>query len=160
MSERFDLFGEPVSEGHGERGRPEFGKTAEVSQRVAVLLAIGWPNWRIAKAIGISQPTLRKHFFAELKQRALAEDQLKARRFGLLFQQMEKGNVGAHREFDRLYERERMILGEEKLKCSSPAKVSKVGKKEQQKAEAEAAHNDEGWGHLIGDATSGSRQTH
>ncbi len=35
--------------------------------KVSLLLALGWSNVRIANAVGISAPTLRKCYRAELK---------------------------------------------------------------------------------------------
>jgi hypothetical protein len=67
-----------------------------------MLLAFGWSNERIANALNITVPTLRKHYFSLLKVRALARDALDARRAEQLWAQCEKGNVGAMKAFDKL----------------------------------------------------------
>jgi hypothetical protein len=54
--------------------------------------------------MGVSEPTLRRHYLSELKLRAIARDALDARRAEKLWQQVEKGNVGAMKAFDRLLE--------------------------------------------------------
>jgi hypothetical protein len=50
-------------------------------------------------------PTLRKHYFSELKLRGVARDRLDARLAMKLWEQVEAGNVGAMREFQKLLER-------------------------------------------------------
>jgi hypothetical protein len=98
------LFGWPVMPWKGKRGRPPHVPTAENVNKVKMLLAFGWSNERIANALNITQPTLRRHYLSVLKVRAIARDALDARRAELLWQQVEKGNVGAMKAFDRFLE--------------------------------------------------------
>ena len=52
--------------GNKNSGRPEFAPTDEDREKVRVLKAGGMSNEAIAEVIGISEPTLRKHFSSEL----------------------------------------------------------------------------------------------
>jgi hypothetical protein len=101
-----DLFGDPVPAGRGLRGRPVHIPTAENSNKIKILLATGWTNERIANAIGVTQPTLRKHYFSVLKSRDRSRDQVAARRLFALHAQAFEGNVAAIKELNRLEERD------------------------------------------------------
>ena len=52
--------------GNKNSGRPEFAPTDEDREKVRVLKAGGMTNEAIAEVIGVSEPTLRKHFSYEL----------------------------------------------------------------------------------------------
>ena len=98
------LFGWPEMPWKGKRGRPPHVPDGETRNKIKLLLALGWSNGRIAGAMGISEPTLRRYYFSELKLRAIARDALDAKRAEKLWQQVEKGNVGAMKAFDKLLE--------------------------------------------------------
>lgn len=104
ITEQPCLFGWPVMPWKGRRGRPPHLPSPENVNRVKMLLAFGWSNERIANALNITQPTLRRHYLSVLKLRGLARDALDARRAELLWAQVEKGNVGAMKAFDRMLE--------------------------------------------------------
>lgn len=70
-----------------------------------MLVALGWLNPRIAEAMGVSLPTLHKHYFYELRQREVARDRLELRRLEMAWDMAEAGNVGAFKEFGKLLER-------------------------------------------------------
>ena len=72
---RLDLFGVPVPDNHGERGRPPHIPTPESQNQVRLLVAWGWTDQRIAQAQRISVPTLKKHYFSELADRAAASSE-------------------------------------------------------------------------------------
>ena len=75
-----------------------------------MLVGLGWSNERIAGVMLITLPTLRKHYFSELKIRAVARDRLDARLAMKLWEQVEDGNVGAMREFRKLQEHNDLML--------------------------------------------------
>ncbi len=52
-------------------GRPEFAPTDTQRAQVKAMAAYGVPQDDIAKVIGCSSPTLRKHFHAELETAAV-----------------------------------------------------------------------------------------
>jgi hypothetical protein len=134
----FDLFGDPVPENHGRRGRPQHIPTAENRNKVSMMLAWGWSNERIAGVLRCTLPTLRKHYFSELKFREVARDRLTMEQAAMLWAQGKDGNVAAMREFDRLMERNDR-MGAEAAMAAVPADqpaAGKIGKKvvDQQRA--------------------------
>lgn len=105
MEPNFDLFGHPVREGFGARGRPPFEPTEKDRNKVKLLLALGWANPRVANAIGISPATLKRYFRAELKDREAMRDRLDARRVEIAMEQANAGNITALRELGALIDR-------------------------------------------------------
>ena len=128
MTETFDLFGDPIPENWGKRGRPQHVATLENRRKVSMLLAFGWNNERIARALHITPPSLRKHYFSELKYRDEARDRLDATLAMTLWRQVEAGSVSAIREF-------RELLGHNDMMGLAPRiaqpKPPKLGKKEE-----------------------------
>jgi hypothetical protein len=133
MSEIFDLFGDPVPVNWGQRGRPEHIPTQQNRNRVSMLVALGWSNKRIAAALFVTLPTLRKHYFSELKFRDVARDRLNANLATKLWSLFMEGNVAAGKEFRKFLEvNDRMEL--ERAMGSQPPSTEKapserVGKK-------------------------------
>lgn len=133
MSTNFDLLGDPIPEGWGKRGRPPHIATEKNRNKVMLLLAMGWSNSRIANALGITQPTLRKNYFQQLRSREVARDRLEGARLDLAWELAKGGNVGALREFGKLMERndrmeiERELASEEKKPETQTAE--RLGKK-------------------------------
>lgn len=133
----------------GRRGRPPHVVTVENVNKIKMLLAFGWANSRIANALCITEPTLRRHYFSILKIRAIARDALDARRAELLWAQVERGNVGAMKAFDRMVEEnDRMTRSirvrdddddEDTLSMTVPKRAAYVGKKSLQTDAAQAA---------------------
>jgi hypothetical protein len=63
MTEILDLFGNPFVVTDKKVGRPSHVATQISRNRVKMLVALGWANPRIANALAISLPTLRKNYF-------------------------------------------------------------------------------------------------
>lgn len=133
----FDLFGDPVPDGWGKRGRPEHIKTEQTRNKVIMLLALGWSNERIAKAIGITPPTLRKNYSRELKLRDEQRDRLTAAVAMRLWKGIQDGNVAAIREFNAFLERNDLMLYGQ-TEPPAPKKAPAPGKKEQALLDASA----------------------
>ena len=139
ISDQPCLFGWPAMPWKGMRGRPPHVPDEKTVNKVKMLLAFGWSNGRIANALNISEPTLRRHYFSVLKVRAIARDALDARRAELLWAQVEKGNVGAMKAFDRMLEdndrmtRSRRVRDDEDEDAEEvapkPARTGYIGKK-------------------------------
>src|SRR5262249_1997180 len=110
MDQIFDLFGDPVPANWGQRGRPEHIPTQQNRNRVSMLVALGWTNPRIAAALFVTLPTLRKHYFSELKFRDVARDRLDANIAMKLWEGVQAGNVTAIREFQAFKERNDLML--------------------------------------------------
>lgn len=103
-----------------------------------MLVAAGWGNSRIAAALFITQPTLRKHYFSELKFREVARDRLNANLMTKLWELFMAGNVAAGREFrDVLKENDLMVFGQ----TSQPQKAEKQQKLGKKDAALVAAQN-------------------
>lgn len=126
MDGNFDLFGDPIPENYGKRGRPEHVPTKENRNKCNMLLAFGWNNARISRALHITEPTLKKHYFRELKFRDEARDRMEARVAQRLWEGVEAGNVGAIKEFRKLVEKNDLMLYGQ----TAPVKEPKLGKKE------------------------------
>lgn len=143
MEPNFDLFGHPVREGLGARGRPPFEPTEKDRNKVKLLLALGWANPRVANAIGVSPATLKRYFRAELKARDAMRDRLDARRVEIAMEQANAGNITALRELGALIERNDRMEIERTLgaKRSDPA-PERPGKKAIDEKRALAADAD------------------
>jgi hypothetical protein len=129
---RVDLFGDPVPDGFGLRGRPQHIATSENRNKVLLLLALGWNNERIARALYITKPTLRKFYKAELRRREEQRDRMDAALAMRLWRLVEDGSVPAMKEFRELVRRnDLMTYGQSERPQPAPAKPQSKGKKEQ-----------------------------
>lgn len=143
MEPNFDLFGHPVREGFGNRGRPPYEPTEKDRNKVKLLLALGWANQRIANALGVSPATLKRYFRADMRERDAMRDRLDARRFEIALEQANAGNVTALRELGAMIERnDRMSIEASMGKGSDHDRPEKVGKKVIDEQRAHAADAD------------------
>lgn len=149
------LFGAEVPVKARGKGRPKFEWTVENSNKVRMLLAMGWNNERIASCIRdprtgkvISVPTLKRYFRSELAERLIARDQMCLRQLEQAWGASEKGNVGAMRLFIQLVQQNDLMLAEARLGKPVPEeqpeeevtpKLPKLGKKELNAQEADDA---------------------
>lgn len=145
MEPNFDLFGHPVREGFGQRGRPPYEPSEKDRNKIKLLLALGWANQRVANGVGISLATMKRYFRAELKVRDAMRDRLDARRFEIAMDQANSGNVTALRELGAMIEKSDRMRIEDSLGSSSDERPGKQtirpGKKaidEQRAAAADA----------------------
>lgn len=134
----FDLLGDPIPENFGKRGRPPHMPTAENRNKIILLLAQGWPDGRIAGALGITVPTLRKHYFRELKVRAVARDRVEAIGLLSLWNMGREGNVAAMKEYFRRHD----IAISSAFDDSVKEEVERLGKKERRQREADNPPNE------------------
>lgn len=94
--------------------------------------------------MGVTLPTLHKHYFYELRQRKVARDRLELRRLEMAWDMAEAGNVGAFKEFGKLLERndrmeiERQMGSQPKPDASSPERPGKKVIDEQRAIDADA----------------------
>lgn len=148
--EGFDLFGNPVRPAHGRRGRPAYEATEKDRNKVKLLLALGWANPRIANAIDVSLPTLKRYFRAELKVRDQMRDRLDAWRIDKAVELATAGNVAALKELDKIIQRSDLMLAAGRLADAQGAtkagSKAKLGKKEAAAEAAKEAGMDSGWG--------------
>jgi hypothetical protein len=142
----YDLFGMPVRARHGLKGRPEHVPTPEIANRLAILLAMGWDDKRISATVGLSIPTLRKHYFSLAQARRTARDRVEATNLQMLWDQAKGGNVAATKEFRRILERRALDDIDERLRDDETAAPARLGKKEAALAAAATAGRDTEWG--------------
>lgn len=83
-----------LREKRGKNGRPEHRPTVPIRNHVITLRSIGWSPDRIARVVGLSTPTLLKHYQHELDH---GVDLAKARLMEQLEGAARKGNVAAVR---------------------------------------------------------------
>jgi hypothetical protein len=156
MAQEFDLLGDPIPENWGKRGRPAHIPTHQNRNKIRVLLAFGWSNKEIAKALRITTETMRKHYFVELRQRDEARPALKAKAVMMIFDAAESGNVAAMKELQRLLEmgdRQRAAEAFGDYAPDEAPRILKIGKKEAADRDAETAGEGTGWGaDLLGPA--------
>lgn len=139
--ENLGLFGWPVAEPRERAGRPEHVPTEENRNKIMMLLVFGLTNKEIAQAIGISQPTLRKHYLQQLAERSRARLQLDAIRYGALFEKVKAGDVPAIKELDKMLSRHDQALLAQRVAGRDSENIrhkeaEKLGKKEQRKVDA------------------------
>ncbi|GLQ36738.1 hypothetical protein GCM10007908_03580 [Rhizobium albus] len=114
--------------GNKNSGRPEYQATDEEREKVRVLKAGGMSNEAVAEALGISEPTLRKHFSSELDRGTakVRADLLMAR-----YRSAMGGNVAAQ---NKMIEQVAASSAQAKITAKAP----KLGKKEEQQVAAQA----------------------
>ena len=145
ISTVIDLFGEVVPAGRGKRGRPAHQWTVENSNKINLLFATGHEPEDAARMLGISMPTLRKHYFFELERYDAARLRLKGKLLNGLMAEADKGNVAAAKELFKQAERGQLVPAKVK-----PAKVARIGKKEQAAIDAKSVPAASSWGDLMG----------
>jgi hypothetical protein len=157
MTENLDLLGDPIPENFGGRGRPPHIPTKENRNKVRLLLAFGWTNPRIARALRIAGATLRRHYFPELRQRDEAREQLEANHKYAIYRAAMGGNVGALKELGRLIDRDSFGRTMEDIeRAQREPRAPELGKKERAARAAETAGEGTDWG---GDLLPGTVET-
>ena len=149
----FDLLGDPVPANFGGRGRPEHVASEEKARLIIVLAAVGKSKPQIAEALGISEPTLRKHYFSARSRFKLklgeSRQRLEAKIYATLMREADAGNVTAIRTlWDRL---DKLDLKQAQIAeaMRSQAKPEKLGKKAEADLRAKEAHKTSSWGDLL-----------
>lgn len=132
-----DLFGDPVQPDRDARGRPEHSWSLENSNKVLIAFARGLSVKEAATAVGVSVPTLRKHYFSEVAKRDAARVRMEITQLSRLNSAAAGGNVAAEKElFKRL---DKAALADLAKRVANPAQQQAapvVGKKEAAKEAA------------------------
>ena len=122
-------------------GRPPFEPTDKQRREVAIAAGGGMTHEQIAAALGISPPTLRKHFPQELIEVA-SKRRIEA--LNKLYRVGMKGNVSALKAY---------IAAGEAANAAPAAlvepKPEKIGKKDQAEQDAKTAQVGTEWGELL-----------
>lgn len=127
-------------------GRPPYKPTAAQRLRVSVAAGAGWRHEEIALALGISQPTLRKHFERELSVGAYHR---RMEVVQALYRAAKKGNVQAVRHYTELTPRAAAAPLSAPVRAPVAAAPTLQGKKAQANAEARTAHVGTDWDSLL-----------
>jgi len=130
MGENLDLLGWPIVEPRTRAGRPEHVPTQENRNKIMMMLVFGCTDEQIAQSIGISRPTLRKHYLSELRQRMVARLQLDATRRAALYSKVLAGDVSAIKELDRQLSKLDLAAMSEAAGQRPEPKPAPLGKKE------------------------------
>ena len=129
MDQRFDLLGDPIPEGRGGPGRTGHIATSKNASKIRALLVAGLNNSQIARELGISVPTLRKHYFQSGKIKAklareMAIAEMRARNILRLDAQADKGSVSAMRALEPLLEKAEREIAEREMSSDQPRQQS------------------------------------
>jgi DNA-binding transcriptional ArsR family regulator len=138
VGENLGLFGWPLAEPREKAGRPEHVPTDENRNKIMMLLVFGLSNKEIGQAVGLSQPTLRKHYLQQLQQRRVARLQLDATRWAALYSKAVAGDVSAIKELGKVLERhdQSELASRVANRGTEEPQQRKLGKKEQAKKAA------------------------
>lgn len=143
-----DLLGDRIPEGLGRRGRPPHMPTDENRRKVMVLAAFDKNEQQIAAALSITPPTLRKHYFRELRSKLEARQRLEGKLLAALLSEVDKGNVSAIDKLFKRIDRHDMMTGAAPRAVKPPTKP-KLGKKDQAVVDAKDATKSGEWGSLL-----------
>lgn len=148
-----DLFGHPVRDNVGARGRPPLQISEQDRDMVEAALARGWSNQRIAETVGISTASLKRYFRSALQQRDIARDKLElAANARLIRAALEDGNMSAMKQLRELLDRDGLTRQKRKLEeqqQEAQAAGLGIGKKEAAQRAAEQAATSDDWGDLL-----------
>ncbi len=153
MEPECDLWGDPLPAPVEKRGRPAHAVTESKRLRVAVLRSLNKTAGEIALAMDISERTLRAYYKKELR---VGLHQKRAEVMVRLWEQVEKGNVSAMREF--LRQTKDSDLGP--AIAAQPKAERKLGKKEQAMKDALAPDQADTLGELMIRRSDDLRQVH
>ena len=126
-----DLFGNPVRSNKGQRGRPALEITQEDRDAVEAALVKGYTNQRICQAVGISLPSLKRHFRAALQKRDQARDRLELALFVAMARAaIEDRKPAAATKLLEMMRRDEMLGIEERLSKDREPRPEPEGKKQ------------------------------
>ncbi len=135
-----DLFGDPIQPRKEGRGRPEHVWTLESSNKVLLAFARRLSVKEAATAIGVSVPTLRKHYSSEVAQREAAALRFEMVQLARLNDGAKAGSVAAEKELGRRLERAAIQqLSEKVIDRGRIKKPAPIGKKEAAREAAKEA---------------------
>ena len=151
MDVNFDLLGDPIPTAFRGRGRPPHEATDEKRRIVIQLLAFDWSLEKIAAALSITPPTLRKNYFRELRVKAEARARVEAVLLGSLMDAAKAGNAAAVDKYLKRLDRHDLdaIRAREAATGDRARREKKLGKKEKALEDAHHAHEGNSWSSLL-----------
>lgn len=128
-------------------GRPAFKVTAAHRRDVELMKADGWSDDRVASQLGVSRPTLLKHFAKELE---FGADRVRRQQLANLARASRKGNVAAAKA---LLARADVAVLPAPLQMPTPSDDAmldeKLGKKDAANRDAQTAEQGTSWDGLL-----------
>jgi hypothetical protein len=148
------LFGPQPAERVAKQGRPEHVWNRRNSLRICSLFACGHTVADVAAVIGISQPTLRKVYFQELKDRRIMALKVRSEQMVRLTEAAIGGSVPAEKALAGMIQAEQLkVLGDRVDRAQGEAKPKRelrspgpLGKKAEANLAAQSAGMGTGWG--------------
>jgi len=128
-----------MTSGARRRGRPPFKPTAKQRREVEEFVSCGMKAVQIARAIGIHEDTLQKHFAEEL---ATGQAKRRGEVIRLLYRSARAGNVSAQKKLEEMTQR----AAAEAAFVEPEPKQPKKGKKEAATEAALMAGQGSDWG--------------
>jgi hypothetical protein len=113
-----------------------------------ILAAFDKNEEQIAAALSITPPTLRKHYFRELRSRLEARQRLEGKLLSALVKEVDAGNVSAVDKLFKRLDRHDLATGTA-IRPARDAKPPKKGKKEAAIENAHSAHEGSQWANLL-----------
>lgn len=113
-----------------------------------ILAAFDKNEEQIAAALSITPPTLRKHYFRELRSRLEARQRLEGKLLSALVKEVDAGNVSAVDKLFKRLDRHDLATGMA-IRPAREAKPPKKGKKEEAIENAHNAHEGSQWANLL-----------
>lgn len=144
-----DLFGDPVPASRGRKGRPPHVPTVENRRFVQIALACNRTEAEIAAALRITERTLNRHYFHELRGKASARLRLEMKNMAAIIEQVEAGKPSAMSLLAKIIERQRQAELPERMKPTKDKAPASLGKKAERKIRAAEGHKDSPWGGLL-----------
>lgn len=126
--------------------RPAFKPTAAQKRTVSIAAGAGMSHEDIALGLGITRPTLSKHFEVELSTGANAK---RLEVLVAMFAAAKKGNIAAQKAYMSTVPAIAAPPAASDGAGTSPAKAARLGKKEQADVDAKQAGAGTGWGALL-----------
>ena len=150
MPVEFDLLGHPIPENKGKPGANGHVPTAENASKIRTMLMAGMRLQDIARQLGLSSPTLRKHYFQNGKvnyrhARDMALAEAKAKNLLQLQAAADDGNVSAMKEVRKVVTAEilnHMDDGATKPKKDTSLRALPAGKKAMTKLHADEGEDE------------------
>lgn len=155
------LFGPQPAQRVAKQGRPEHVWNRRNSLRICSLFACGHTVADVAAVIGISQPTLRKVYFQELKDRRIMALKVRSEQMVRLTEAAIGGSVPAEKALAGMIQAEQLkVMGERIGRAQSDDKPARelrspgpLGKKDAANLAAQSAGFGTDWGNdLLPDA--------
>lgn len=126
--------------------RPAYKPTAAARRKVSIAAGAGMSHEDIALSLGITRPTLSKHFESELSIGANAK---RLEVLVAMFAAAKKGNVAAQKAYMSTVPAIAAPPAQPDAAGTTPAKPARTGKKEQANIDAQQAGAGTGWDALL-----------